>query len=120
MQSRIADFLVATGPTISSPRVLAAQGAPVAYHKDPAFEDTFRRLCEAVGTIMRTGNDVIVMQGEAVLGLEASLVATVRPGMKVINVANGPYGTGMGLWLQGMGARVIDVSTGYRDVPTVV
>lgn len=119
MADRPADFLLGTGPTVSSARVLAAQAAPVAYHRDPVFVERFRALCDALGHIFRTSNDIIVMQGEAVLGLEASLVATVRPGIKVINVANGPYGVGMGDWLRSMDARVIDVSTGFREVPGV-
>jgi len=115
---RPAAFTVSTGPAIVSDRVRAAQGMQSGSHEDPAFAATFRRLGVLVGQILRTRNDVVLMQGEAVLGLEAALAATVRPGMKVINVASGPYGTGMGWWLDAMGADVVAVETGFRDVPT--
>jgi len=115
---RPAAFTVSTGPAIVSDRVRAAQGMQSGYHEDPAFKARFRRLGDLVGQVLRTSNDIVLMQGEAVLGLEAALVAAVRPGMKVINVASGPYGKGMGWWLDAMGADIIEVETGFRDVPT--
>ena len=78
----------------------------------------FRHLGDLVGQVLRTRNDIVIMQGEAVLGLEAALAATIRPGMTVINVAGGPYGAGMGWWAGQMGARVVEVETGFREVPT--
>ncbi|VAV94644.1 hypothetical protein MNBD_ACTINO02-1368, partial [hydrothermal vent metagenome] len=118
MSTRSPDFTLAAGPTTVSARVLAAQGSPVTYHYDPAFLDRFRTLGDLVGKVYGTTNDIILMQGEAVLGLEAAVVATVRPGMKVINLANGPYGKGMGYWLVAHGAEVVEVETGFREVPT--
>lgn len=111
-------FTLAAGPTTVSARVLAAQGSPVSYHYDPAFLERFRMLGDLVGQVYGTENDIILMQGEAVLGLEAAVVGVVRPGMKVINLANGPYGKGMGYWLAGHGAEVIEIETGFREVPT--
>src|SRR5919109_666447 len=36
------DFTVSAGPTMASPRVLAALGSPITYHYDPAFLEAFR------------------------------------------------------------------------------
>ncbi|MFN8619615.1 MAG: aminotransferase class V-fold PLP-dependent enzyme [Chloroflexota bacterium] len=116
---RPAAFTVATGPSIVSDRVRAAQGLQSGYHDDPAFKATFRRLERAVAEVLRTRSDIVLMQGEAVLGLEAALAATIRPGMTVINVASGPYGKGMGWWMANMGATVVEVETGFREVPSV-
>jgi pyridoxamine--pyruvate transaminase len=118
MTDRPPAFLLTTGPTMISDRVRAAQGEQNLYHGDPLFAARFRRLGQLVGELFRTRNDIILMQGEAVLGLEAALAATVRPGMTAINVANGPYGKGMGWWLREMGASVVEVETGFREVPT--
>ena len=118
MSTRSPDFTLAAGPTTASAGVLAAQGSPIIYHYDPAFLECFRKLGELVGQVYGTRNDIVLMQGEAVLGLEAAVAATVRPGMKVINLANGPYGKGMGYWLRGHGAEVAEVETGFREVPT--
>ena len=115
---RPAAFTVSTGPALASDRVRAAQGLQSGSHEDPAFVARFRHLGDLVGQVLRTRNDIVVMQGEAVLGLEAALAATIRPGMTVINVASGPYGKGMGWWAEQMGARVVEVETGFREVPT--
>lgn len=118
MSNNFPAFTLAAGPTTVSARVLAAQGSPVSYHYDPVFLERFRLLGELVGQVYGTENDIVLMQGEAVLGLEAAVVGVVRPGMKVINLANGPYGKGMGYWLAGHGAEVIEIETDFREVPT--
>ena len=75
------DFTLTAGPTTASPRVLAALGSPIIYHYDPVFLERFRRD-RAQGRPSSSGraNDVLLMQGEAVLGLEAAARALVRPG----------------------------------------
>ena len=67
------DFTLCAGPRLRGPRVLAAQAAPIIYHYDPAFIERFRRTERKVGQLFRTRNDVLLMQGEAILGLEAAL-----------------------------------------------
>ena len=80
------DFTLSAGPTMaSSPRVLAALGSPITYHYDPAFLERFRAPERKVAELFRTKSDVVLMQGEAVLGLEAAARALVRPGMPVLN-----------------------------------
>ena len=37
------DFTLAAGPTVATPRTLAALGMPISYHYDPDFLDAFRR-----------------------------------------------------------------------------
>jgi pyridoxamine--pyruvate transaminase len=118
MSNKFPAFTLSAGPTTAPPRVLAAQGLPISYHYDPVFLDRFRLLGELVGQVYGTDNDIILMQGEAVLGLEAVVVNVVRPGMKVINIVQGPYGKGMGYWLAGHGAKVVEVETDFREVPT--
>ena len=65
---RPAAFTVSTGPAIVSDRVRAAQGMQSGYHDDPAFEARFRRLGDRVGEVLKTRNDIVLMQGQAVLG----------------------------------------------------
>src|SRR5947209_11848027 len=98
------DFTLSAGPTMVWPRVLAAQGAPVTYHYDPAFLEAFRRTERKVARIYRTRQDVLLMQGEAILGLEAAARSLVRPGTPVLNLVSGVFARGMGYWLSGLGA----------------
>jgi pyridoxamine--pyruvate transaminase len=109
------DFTLSAGPTMASPRVLAALGSPITYHYDPAFLEAFRRTERKLAQIFRTENDVLLMQGEAVLGLEAAARSLVRPGMPVLNLVQGVFGKGMGYWLKGFGAELHELEAPYND-----
>ena len=109
------DFTLAAGPTTVSARTLAALGSPVTYHYDPVFLDAFRRTEAKVGRVFGTENEIILMQGEAVLGLEAAARSLVRPGMPVLNLASGVFGKGMGYWLKGFGAQLHEIEVPYDD-----
>ena len=113
---RIADITLSAGPTPIEAPTLAAMGAPMPYHYDPAFLEEYRAIEEAVGRTMHAGDcDVVLLQGEAVLGLEAAWRALVRPGMSCLNLVSGPFGKGMGAWLRAGGATVHQVEVDYRD-----
>ena len=109
------DFTLTAGPTASSPRVLAALGSPIIYDYDPVFLERFRALEAKVAALFQTTSDIVLMQGEAVLGLEAAARAVVQPGMTAINCVSGVYGKWFGLWLEGSGANVIEVEVPYDD-----
>jgi pyridoxamine---pyruvate transaminase len=109
------EFTLSAGPTAASPRVLAALGSPITYHYDPAFLECFRRTERKVAQILQTANDVVLMQGEAVLGLEAAARGLVRPGAQVLNLVSGIFGKGMGYWLRDFGADVHEIEVAYND-----
>ena len=104
------DFTLSAGPTMAYPRVLAAQGKQITYHYDPAFLEAFRRTERKVAEILMTNNDVLLMQGEAVLGLEAAARGLVMPGTHVLNLVSGVFGKGMGYWLKDFGAELHELS----------
>ncbi|TML98027.1 MAG: alanine--glyoxylate aminotransferase family protein [Actinobacteria bacterium] len=109
------EFTLSAGPTAASPGVLAALGSPITYHYDPAFLECFRRTERKVAQILQTANDVVLMQGEAVLGLEAAARGLVSPGSKVLNLVSGIFGKGMGYWLRDFGADVHEIEVAYND-----
>jgi pyridoxamine--pyruvate transaminase len=109
------DFTLSAGPTMAWPRVLAAQGAPITYHYDPAFLEAFRRTERKLAEIFMTRSDVLLMQGEAVLGLEAAARSLVRPGTPVLNLVSGVFGKGMGYWLGAFGAELHELEVAYND-----
>ena len=110
------DFTLAGGPTAVYPQVLAALGKPVIHHYDPTFLECFRRTEAKVGQVFGTGNEIILQQGECLLGLEAAARSLVRPGMPVLNLVSGIYGHLMGLWLESFGAQVHELSVPYDEV----
>src|SRR5881394_738075 len=109
------DFTLSAGPVTASPRVLAALGSPLVYHYDPAFLEAFRRTERKLAQIFLTRNDVLLMQGEAVLGLEAAARGLVQPGTRVLNLVQGVFGKGMGYWLKDFGAELHELEVPYND-----
>lgn len=109
------DFTLSAGPTMATSRTLAALGSPLTYHYDPDFLAAFRRTQEKVASIFHTSNDIILMQGEAIVGLEGAARSLTRPGMPVLNLVQGVFGKGMGLWLRSFGAVLHEIEVGYDD-----
>jgi pyridoxamine--pyruvate transaminase len=109
------DFTLSAGPVTVSPRVLAALGSPIVYHYDPVFLERFRATERKLAQVFLTTNDVLLMQGEAVLGLEAATRGLVQPGTKVLNLVQGVFGKGMGYWLKDFGAELHELEVPYND-----
>jgi pyridoxamine---pyruvate transaminase len=109
------DFTLSAGPVSASPRVLAALGSPIVYHYDPVFLERFRQTERKLSQLFLTKNDVLLMQGEAVLGLEAAARSLVGSGTKVLNLVQGVFGKGMGYWLKDFGAELHELEVPYND-----
>src|SRR5947199_6831852 len=109
------DFTLAAGPVAASPRVLAALGSPLVYHYDPAFLARYRNTEQKLRQVFRTRNDILLMQGEAILGLEAAARGLVHPGTPVLNLVQGVFGKGMGYWLKDFGAELHELEVPYND-----
>ena len=109
------DFTLSAGPVTATPRVLAALGSPIVYHYDPVFLERFRATEGKLAQVFLTKNDVLLMQGEAVLGLEAAARGLVQPGTKVLNLVQGVFGKGMGYWLKDFGADLHELEVPYND-----
>jgi len=99
------DFTLSAGPVTASARVLAALGSPITYHYDPVFLEAFRRTERKLAEIFLTENDVLLMQGEAVLGLEAGARFS-RPARNAgAESRSGRLRQGDGLLAQGLRGR---------------
>lgn len=109
------DFTLSAGPTVASPRTLAALGSPITYHYDPDFLALFRAAQEKAARVFRTRNDMVLMQGEAIVGLEGAARSLVRPGMHVLNLVQGVFGKGMGFWLTDFGAVLHELEVPYDE-----
>jgi len=70
----------------------------------------YATLADRIGRILKTRNDVLLIQAEAVVALEAAALSLARPGLKAINVVTSIYGGWFGAWLRRSGAEVIDLA----------
>lgn len=109
------DFTLTAGPTMASPRVLAALGSPIIFDYDPVFLERFKETERLLAELYRTENDVVLMQGEAVLGLEAAARGLVAPGTRCLNLVSGVYAAWFGDWLREYGADVCEVRVPYDE-----
>jgi len=95
------------GPVEVSPRVLSALAKPQIYHYYKGFIDFFAETTEKMRKIFQTKNDVLIVQGEGVLGLEAAVANTVNPGDKVLVLDNGPFGKWFGIYVENAGGKPV-------------
>jgi len=111
----VPDFTLSAGPVMATPRTQQALGSPIIYHYDPSFMDTFRSTERKAAEVFRTQNDIVLMQGEAILALEATARSLVTPGMKILSLVQGVFGKGTGYWLRDLGAEVHELEVGYHE-----
>ncbi|MQB20025.1 alanine--glyoxylate aminotransferase family protein [Agrobacterium tumefaciens] len=77
----------------------------------PAFpSERYAKLADRLAALMKTRNDVLLIQAEAVLALEAVATSLARPGMKALNIVTSPYGAWFGDWLKRGGSDVINLA----------
>ncbi|WP_256301800.1 pyridoxal-phosphate-dependent aminotransferase family protein [Haloarchaeobius salinus] len=102
------------GPTAVPPRVRERMSDPM---PNPDVEDAFVELydgvCENLGRVYGTDDDVIVMGGEGILGLEAAIASTVAPGDDVLCISNGLYGDGFADFVESYGGNPTLVGAEY-------
>ncbi len=95
-----------------------------AYRQDyasPDLEEEFFQLYEECQDLLRrilaTENDVTIHTGEGMLALWGALKSVLRPGDRVLAVANGVFGYGIGEMARQIGAQVKVVGFDYNQVP---
>ncbi|TCL68110.1 aminotransferase class V-fold PLP-dependent enzyme [Rhizobium sp. BK251] len=67
----------------------------------PAFPAArYATLADRLARIMHTRNDVLMVQAEAVVALEAVASSIARPGLVALNIVTSPYGSWFGEWLR--------------------
>ncbi len=108
-------FILTAGPVAATPGVLAALGSPIVFDYDPIFLDRFRETQTKVAQVYGTTNDIVLMQGEAVLGLEAAAAGLVAPGTTCLNLVSGVYAKWYGDKLRSLGATVIEHTVPFDD-----
>ncbi|MGF9564013.1 aminotransferase class V-fold PLP-dependent enzyme [Neorhizobium sp. JUb45] len=77
----------------------------------PAFPgNRYAVIADRLAALMNTRNDLVMVQAEAVVALEAAATSIMRPGVKAINIVTSPYGQWFGEWMRRAGGEVIDVT----------
>ena len=86
----------------------------------PAFPaDGYASLADRLQRLLGTTHDVVFVQAEAILALEAAATSLARPGLIALNIVTSPYGGYFGHWLRLGGAKVHDVAAAGGQPITV-
>ena len=76
----------------------------------PAFPAAgYAPLADSIAGLLGTRNDVLLIQAEAVVALEAAAQSLGRPGVRALNIVTSLYGRWFGGWLRRAGAEVVDL-----------
>jgi len=114
--ARPIDFLLTAGPVQLSDRVRGTLGGPLIFDYSEEFQELFRDTEQKFKTFLKTENDIVMLQGEALLGLEAISVCGLGEGDVAINVESGHYGEGNRYFIEKYGGRAVPVETAWNTV----
>jgi len=69
---------------------------------------------DRLGTLLQTDRDVLLLQGESILALEAMARGVGAPTAHSVNVVTSPYGEAIGRWLGAAGGTVERLEVGFE------
>ncbi len=90
-------YIFTPGPTEVRENVRLARAIEVTNPDiDESFYDFYKDTCEKISKIIHTNNDVCILSGEGILGLEAACASLTEPKDRVLIIDNGIFGEGFG------------------------
>ncbi|MEM6314186.1 MAG: alanine--glyoxylate aminotransferase family protein, partial [Planctomycetota bacterium] len=95
--------------------VLAKCAEPQLHHRTPTFRKTLESVTGKLQTIFRTKAPVYTVTGSGSSAFEAGLLAVLRPGANVLNVANGKFSERWSKMAKQYGGHVTDITKTYGD-----
>lgn len=81
---------------------------------DLEFVDFYKDTCDEIGKIIETKNDIYVLCGEGILGLEAACASLIEKGDRVLVIDNGIFGNGFKDFVNMYGGEATLFSKSHR------
>jgi pyridoxamine--pyruvate transaminase len=106
-------FTLTGRPAGATPATLAALGKPILHHQDPAFAALYEQTVRLLQLAFGTRQSPVILQGEAVVGLEAAAASLIGAGDVVLNLVSGMFGRGFGGWARRYAREVIEIEVPY-------
>jgi aspartate aminotransferase-like enzyme len=109
-------MLMTPGPTAVPERVRTAMSQPI-HNPDveSEFVEFYRSLTDDLGRVYGTDDDIVILGGEGMVGLEASLASLLDGGEQVLCLANGLFGEWFEDFVELHGGEAISCSTSFTD-----
>lgn len=105
---------LASGPVDVPHETLRAMQQPVVYHYDPVFIEMFERTCGMMQQVFGTNHDIVILQAEAIAGIEAAAASTIEPGTRVLNLVSGVFGKYFEDYIRQYGGEPIELAVPYN------
>jgi pyridoxamine--pyruvate transaminase len=105
---------LASGPVDVPHETLRAMQQPVVYHYDPIFIEAFQRTTDMMQKVFGTSHDVVILQAEAIAGIEAAAASTIEPGTRVLNLVSGVFGKFFEDYIRRYGGEPIELAVPYN------
>jgi len=106
--------IMTPGPTQVRENVRAARSLPCTNPDlDPAFYTYYKETCELISSLLHTGNETLILDGEGILGLEAACASLTEPGDRVLVLDNGIFGKGFADFVRIYGGEPVLYTADY-------
>ena len=109
-------FTLTAGPVQPSAETIRALATPIYDQFDPYFLDLYESTVENLRIAMGVTSAPVILQGEAVLGLEAAAASLITRDDVVLNLASGVYGKGYGYWAARYCKELVEIEVPYNQV----
>lgn len=113
-------YLMTPGPTQVRENVRLARAKECTNPDiDLDFYEFYKETCMAIGTFLETKEDVLILSGEGILGLEAACASLTEQGDRVLVLDNGIFGEGFADFVTMYGGEaVVFKSERTREIDT--
>lgn len=81
---------------------------------DEGFYDFYKETCDLLAKELHTQNNVYILGGEGILGLEAACASLTEPGDRVLVIDNGIFGKGFADFVSIYGGEPVLYTTDYH------
>ena len=110
-------LLYTAGPTAVPPQVLKAMSMPILNPDlDENFFELYDKLCNKIRKIAGTSNDLFIMAGEGMVGLDSAIANLVENKDQVLAISSGVFGDGFVDMVRNYGGKPVVVKEEYDNV----
>ncbi len=108
-------LMMTPGPTQVHEDVLMAMAQNITNPDlDVEFFEYYKGTCDKLKKLLNTKEDVLILNGEGILGLESACASLIEEGDRVLCIDNGIFGSGFGDFAKIYGAEVVYFEGDYR------
>jgi len=101
-------YIMTPGPTQVRENVRLARALETTNPDlDVQFFDFYKETCERIGQFLNTKNEVRILSGEGILGLEAACASLTEKGDRVLVIDNGIFGEGFADFVKMYGGEAV-------------